>query len=50
MNASHTILMAVGDNPSALWFKGVGSCVSICHPLAHGFRFCGALMLAIGAS
>jgi hypothetical protein len=46
--SSLTIPMAAGDIPLALGSKGVGASVSLCHPLAHGFGFCCALILALG--
>jgi hypothetical protein len=48
--SSLTMSMAGSGNPPTLWSKGVGACVSICRPLTHGFGFCRALMLVLGAS
>jgi hypothetical protein len=41
--------MADDGNALALWYNGGGACVSMCRSLAHGFGFCRALMLALGA-
>jgi hypothetical protein len=47
--SSLTISMTDNGNPLPLWSKGVGVRVSLYHSLTHGFGFCGALMLALGA-
>jgi hypothetical protein len=47
--SSLTISMAASGDTPAFWSNGVGACVSMCRSLAHGFRFCGALILALGA-
>jgi hypothetical protein len=43
---SLTMSMAVSYNPLILGSNGVGACVLLCHPLAHGIKFYCALMLA----
>jgi hypothetical protein len=47
--SSLTIPMAGGGNAPTLWSNDGGTCVFMCHSLAHGFGFCGTLMMALGA-
>jgi hypothetical protein len=48
--SSLTMSMVADGSPPALWsIHGVDICVLCCLP-AHGFEFCGALMLALGNS
>jgi hypothetical protein len=46
--SSLTISMTASGNAPALWSICVVAGVSLYCPLAHGFRLCGALMLALG--
>jgi hypothetical protein len=48
--SSLTMSIETGGSPPVLWSSiGVGVWV-LCHLPAHGFRICGALMLAPGGS